>query len=86
MATTGSYPEKNSLEVELYASRRGRKKYLRRFFFILKSLDSDNLWKRLKERMEALSSYCSLEHISLKGRRTNQDKDPQSACSKRETV
>ena len=68
MATTGSYPEKNSLEVKLYASRRGRKEHLKRYFFILKSLDSGNLWRRLKESMKALSSCCSLEHISLKER------------------
>jgi len=68
MVTTGSNPEKNSLEVELHASRRGRKEHLKRCFLILKSLDSGNLWRRLKESMEALSSCYSLEHIPLKGK------------------
>jgi len=56
-------PAEDPLEVELYASRRSHKRYLKRCFLILKSLDSDNLWKRLKESMKALSSCCSLEHI-----------------------
>jgi len=49
MATSSSYPQKKPLEVELYASRRSPKRYLKRCLLILKSLNSDNLWKRLKK-------------------------------------
>jgi len=58
MATSGSYPQKNPLEVELYASRRGHEKYSEGCFLILKSLDSDNLQERLKKSMKVLSFRC----------------------------
>jgi len=41
-------------------------KHLKRCFLILKSLNSDNLQRRLKESIEALVSFCSSEHMPLK--------------------
>ena len=54
MATSGSYPQKNPLEVELYASRREYRRYSEGYFLILKLLDSDNLLERLKQSVKAL--------------------------------
>ena len=65
MATSGSYPQKNPLEVELYVSRRGHEKYSEGRFLILKSLDSDNLQERLKKSRKALSFRCPWGHIPL---------------------
>jgi len=33
---------------------------------VMKSLNSDNLGRRLKESSEALSSFCSSEHMPMK--------------------
>ena len=41
-------------------------KQLKLCFLILKSLNSDNLWKRLKESSKVLNSFCSPEHMPLR--------------------
>ena len=66
MVTINSYQQKNPLEVELSASRRGYKRCSEERFLILKSLDSDNLQGRLKESMKALSLRCPWGYIPLK--------------------
>ena len=66
MVIIDSYPQKNPLEVELSASRRGYKRYSERRFLILKSLDSDNLQERLKESMKVLSLRRLWGYIPLK--------------------
>jgi len=66
MVTINSYPQKNPLEVELPASKRGYKRYSEGCFWILKSLDSDNLQERLKKSMKALSFHCPWGYIPLK--------------------
>ena len=62
MVTINSYPQKNPLEVELSASRRGYKRCSEGRFLILKSLDSDNLQERLKESISFDSSLSMGVH------------------------
>ena len=66
MVIIDSYRQKNPLEVELSASRRGYKRYSKRHFLILKSLDSDNLLERLKQSMKALGRRRPSGQIPLK--------------------
>ena len=81
MVIINSYPQKNPLEVELSASRRGYKRYSEGRFLILKSLDSDNLLEKIKEKHESFGSSLSMGAHPIEGRRLSQDEELQSACS-----
>ena len=61
-------------------------KHLKQCFLILKSLNSDNLRRRLKESMEALGSFLFFRTHALEGKVDNQDGKLQSACTWRTTV
>jgi len=57
--------------------------HLKQYLLILKSLNSDNLQRRLKESMKALSSFCPSEHMPLKGRWTIKTKSFRACARKR---
>ena len=64
MTKASSYLKKSSLEDDIHQDM--AMKAPKVMLLILKSLNSDNLRGRLKESIEALSFFCSSEHMPVK--------------------